>query len=182
MWLLTTVLTENWDLWEVQRSMKAGLKYASRGCGERSAGTSGTLQMPPWPANNLDMLSQAVRKHLILALFIHLLLHTRFTISVGFKSHTFPPTFCRGLCFRCLAAQAFSSAYFGQGGGPILLDDVACTASDTSLVTCSSSGIGTHNCNHTKDAGVRCERMYKWNTATDDYHLTSMHVSTFPCK
>ena len=52
-----------------------------------------------------------------------------------------------------LAGQAFTS---GGGSGPIYLDDVACTGSENALLACISSPIGTHNCVHSKDAGVRC--------------------------
>lgn len=52
--------------------------------------------------------------------------------------------------------QAFSSAYFGAGSGPIYLDDVACSGSEGSLLSCISSSIGGHNCGHSEDAGVQC--------------------------
>ena len=36
------------------------------------------------------------------------------------------------------------------------MDDVACTGSETDLLSCTSRTPGTHNCQHTKDAGVAC--------------------------
>ena len=51
---------------------------------------------------------------------------------------------------------ARSSAYFGQGSGSILLDDVQCTGNETSIFSCSHKSIGSHNCDHSKDAGVVC--------------------------
>ncbi len=47
---------------------------------------------------------------------------------------------------------------FGLGADPqpILLDDVACTGSESSLVDCGHQPIGTHNCGHTEDCGVTC--------------------------
>ena len=54
-------------------------------------------------------------------------------------------------------AQAVSFAAYGQGTGPILLDDVACTGTETRLIECRASPITTHNCIHTEDASVRCQ-------------------------
>ena len=63
---------------------------------------------------------------------------------------------CRQLGFGS-SGIAYNSAYFGQGSGPILLDDVACTGSEYSLTSCSHLGVGiTRSCSHFEDAGVRC--------------------------
>ena len=55
-----------------------------------------------------------------------------------------------------LAFVAMSSATFGQGTGPIFLDDLGCTGMESSLLSCSHRGIGVHNCGHHEDAGVVC--------------------------
>ena len=47
-------------------------------------------------------------------------------------------------------------AAYGQGSGDIILDDVRCTGSETSLVDCPNAGLGVHNCAHFEDAGVVC--------------------------
>lgn len=59
-------------------------------------------------------------------------------------------------------AQALSFAQFGPGTGPIFLDDVACTGTETMLLSCPNSGVGVHNCVHGEDASVRCSQDCKY--------------------
>ena len=54
--------------------------------------------------------------------------------------------------------MAISSALFGQGSGPIHLDDVACSGSERRLIDCLYTHID--NCVHSKDAGVRCQGLH----------------------
>ncbi|XP_036389460.1 deleted in malignant brain tumors 1 protein-like [Megalops cyprinoides] len=54
------------------------------------------------------------------------------------------------------ALRAHLYAHFGEGAGPILLDDVGCTGSEGALLECPSTRIGVHNCRHHEDAGVIC--------------------------
>nr|XP_054773383.1 deleted in malignant brain tumors 1 protein-like [Lytechinus pictus] len=51
---------------------------------------------------------------------------------------------------------AYQSAYFGQGTGNIILDNVQCVGTETDLVSCPSNGLLNHNCGHSEDAGVQC--------------------------
>ena len=77
--------------------------------------------------------------------------------------------------FLCTGAVARSRAYFGQGTGAILLDNVQCTGTEARLVDCPNNGIGSHNCLHFEDAGVSCSttRMYNdsIHTATLQYRM-----------
>ena len=57
------------------------------------------------------------------------------------------------------AVETFGMATFGEGTGPIWLDDVTCSGLENKLLDCYSNGLGENNCDHTEDAGVRCEGM-----------------------
>ncbi|XP_073411927.1 scavenger receptor cysteine-rich domain-containing protein DMBT1-like [Dendrobates tinctorius] len=58
-------------------------------------------------------------------------------------------------------------AYFGQGKGPIVLDDLNCRGNETYLWNCSHRGLGIHNCGHHEDAGVTCrDQSININSAT----------------
>ena len=50
---------------------------------------------------------------------------------------------------------ARSNAYYGQGTGSILLDNVQCSGTEQFLINCTH--LSTHNCGHYEDAGVSCD-------------------------
>ena len=75
----------------------------------------------------------------------------------GFISDVNAGVVCRQLGFAFLGAQPFILATFGQGTGPILLDEVNCDGTETRLVDCLSASIDEHDCEHNEDVGVRCE-------------------------
>ncbi|KAI4900365.1 hypothetical protein NFI96_032745, partial [Prochilodus magdalenae] len=54
------------------------------------------------------------------------------------------------------AVDALSDAHFGPGSGPIWMNDVGCTGSESTLKKCQSALWGKHACNHSNDAGVIC--------------------------
>ncbi|KAM4770991.1 scavenger receptor cysteine-rich domain-containing protein DMBT1-like [Rhinophrynus dorsalis] len=66
---------------------------------------------------------------------------------------------CRQL--NCGSATAAPhSAYFGEGSGHILLDDLRCSGSEQYLWQCPHSGWGSHNCHSFEDAGAICSEIY----------------------
>ena len=54
---------------------------------------------------------------------------------------------------------AFSSAHFGVGTGPIHLDNMGCSGSESSLLDCQRSSSVSCFRGHIEDAGVRCQGM-----------------------
>ena len=67
-----------------------------------------------------------------------------------------------GIAYNILLVYAtavlwFPSSTYGPGTGPILLDNVRCAGTETSLQQCVANPIGDHNCGRYDDTGVRCE-------------------------
>lgn len=62
---------------------------------------------------------------------------------------------CRQLGYND-GGDARDRAYFGQGSGPIWLDNMNCAGTESSLSDCNFVDWGTHNCGHNEDAGVVC--------------------------
>ncbi|KAI3370468.1 hypothetical protein L3Q82_025229 [Scortum barcoo] len=63
---------------------------------------------------------------------------------------------CRQLgCGKAL--KATKRASFGQGSGPIWMDNVQCTGHESSVTDCKHQGLGLHKCGHEDDVGVVCE-------------------------
>lgn len=54
------------------------------------------------------------------------------------------------------AISAPPFAYFGEGNGTIWFDDFLCLGNESTLLQCSHSGLGIHNCQHSEDASVVC--------------------------
>ncbi|XP_038052381.1 uncharacterized protein LOC119725091 [Patiria miniata] len=64
---------------------------------------------------------------------------------------------CRQLGYPS-ASQAWHSAHFGRGSGPILLSNVVCHGNESSIDQCQHSGwYVTSGCRHNNDAGVTCD-------------------------
>ena len=50
-----------------------------------------------------------------------------------------------------------SEAGFGVPNGPVLIDESNCLGTENRLSSCRHGGVGTLNCDHTKDIGLRCQ-------------------------
>ena len=67
---------------------------------------------------------------------------------------------CRQWGTRVPAISWSGNAAYGQGTGPIQIDNANCAAGIDSLFLCSV--LLDHNCDHTEDVGVSCPTIRKY--------------------
>uniref|UniRef100_K1QGZ3 Deleted in malignant brain tumors 1 protein n=1 Tax=Magallana gigas TaxID=29159 RepID=K1QGZ3_MAGGI len=63
---------------------------------------------------------------------------------------------CRSLGLPWKTSEAYGNAVYGEGSGPIWLDNVNCFGSETSITECKHNGWGSHDCDHSKDVSINC--------------------------
>ncbi|CAH1274736.1 TIE1 [Branchiostoma lanceolatum] len=90
---------------------------------------------------------------------------------------------CRQLGYTG-AAKARGSASFGRGTGQIWLDNVRCAGFETSITDCLHRGWGSHDCDHSEDAGVVCdpyECLHDGNNTCHSQATCSNTTGSFTC-
>lgn len=106
--------------------------------------TEHSLCMLKLPSNSLadpyHLLKNEVSKPSLNWLFMHWLVKQETIHYTGLTSLT--------------AASATSYAHFGEGTGPIVMDEVRCTGNESFLINCTHDT--DHDCYHGEDAGVIC--------------------------
>ena len=51
--------------------------------------------------------------------------------------------------------MVYPNAYFGEGNGTIIIDELECTGSESSIENCDASWF-SHDCSHREDVGINC--------------------------
>ena len=76
---------------------------------------------------------------------------------------------CRQLGFSDRGALALRTG-FHTGGGRTWLDNVQCFGNESLLYACLSNPIGSENCDHSEDAGVRCQAGKNYIIMPEKFH------------
>ena len=85
---------------------------------------------------------------------------------------------CRSLGF--LSGIGLEELEFGEGSGPIWIDEVGCRGDEDSLAECPSNEWGDHDCGHFEDAGVICGRCNVRSRSADIQVILSRIYWTHP--
>ena len=82
---------------------------------------------------------------------------------------------CRDLGYSGGAVPLKQAFFGGSPSRPIHLDNVRCSGSETSLLSCAANPVGVNNCDHSEDAGVKCNGMlYSVVTCFEILHTVSL--------
>ena len=122
--------------------------------------TSGTIRMPLWSADSLDsphMVSnelQAGRN--VVQLRKYLLILSNQTILLH-PLHIFP------------GAIGLTNEVFSEEVAPLLLTDVSCAGTESTLLNCTYNTRPQYLCGRFEDAGVVCQGMYTCDSLSSSH-------------
>ncbi|XP_036419203.1 LOW QUALITY PROTEIN: scavenger receptor cysteine-rich type 1 protein M130-like, partial [Colossoma macropomum] len=77
------------------------------------------------------------------------------------------------------AVDALSDAHFGPGSGPVWMDSVDCSGSETILKHCRSRRLSRHDCDHSSAAGVICSGVRLVNGSRCSGRVEVLHGETW---
>uniref|UniRef100_A0A8C9FRR5 protein-lysine 6-oxidase n=1 Tax=Pavo cristatus TaxID=9049 RepID=A0A8C9FRR5_PAVCR len=100
----------------------------------------------------------------------------------GFDFHV-ATVACRQLGYTSAITWTHSATY-GQGEGPIWLDNVQCGGNEVSLADCAHNGWGTSDCHHGEDAGVVCsgQRLHGDPSLTSEVRIKPILARGLPVR
>lgn len=81
------------------------------------------------------------------------------------------------------AERVVYRATFGEGSGPIWLDQLDCRGDESSILECRHNGWGIHDCGHREDAGIYCSRKEPTKPSSMPIRLSCpQHTAGGSCK
>lgn len=83
-------------------------------------------------------------------------------------------TILSNLAHMLIGALSYNNAFFGMSSGSVFLSSVSCNGTESSLLECQYS---TSSCNHSEDAGVRCQGWYMF----EEVIISRMSVFLYLC-
>ncbi|XP_026111001.1 scavenger receptor cysteine-rich type 1 protein M130-like, partial [Carassius auratus] len=75
--------------------------------------------------------------------------------------------------------DALGDAHFGPGSGPVWINYIMCTGSESTLKNCGSGGWGKYGCDHSKNAGVICSEVRLVGGSRCSGRLEILHNQTW---
>ncbi|XP_052683494.1 deleted in malignant brain tumors 1 protein-like isoform X2 [Crassostrea angulata] len=121
------------------------------------------------------------------------------TVCDDYLNNNLSVVVCRSLGLPWKTSVAYGNAAYGEGSGPIWLNNVICSGSETSIKECKHTGWRSHYCDHSEDVSINClppdeglvrlvggptqyegrlevSKFGRWGTVCDDYLNNNLSV------